>query len=297
MKKVLVIVGPTASGKTDLSLKLAKHFNGEIISGDSIQIYRGFDIGSGKVMDTKGIVHYGIDELDAKDSYSVADFQKLARENIDKISANNKLAMIVGGTGLYIKACLYDYEFDMVNNISHDFSNMSNQQLFDMLNNIDPVSASKIHINNRVRLERALNICLNGENKSDIEARQQHELLYDALIIGCTFERDVLYKRINMRVSQMVKDGLLDEVISLLSKGVTFDDQPMKGIGYRQWVDYFNGNKTIEEVTSDIQKCSRQFAKRQYTWFNNQMKVNWVNMAMDDSYEKIVMMVDEWLNG
>lgn len=100
-----------------------------------------------------------------------------------------------------------------------------------------------------------------------------------------------------MRVSQMVKDGLLDEVRSLLSKGVTFDDQPMKGIGYRQWVDYFNGNKTIEEVTCDIQKCSRQFAKRQYTWFNNQMKVNWVNMAMDDSYEKIVMMVDEWLNG
>lgn len=296
MKKVLVIVGPTAVGKTDLSLKFAKQFNGEIISGDSIQVYKGFDIGSGKVEDTKGIIHYGIDMLDAKDTYSVCDFQLFARNCIDEICSKNKLAMIVGGTGLYIKACLYDYEFDTANNTSYDFSDKSNEKLYDMLKEIDPISASKIHVNNRVRLERALNIGLNGEIKSDKEAKQQHELLYDALIIGCTLDREVLYERINNRVSQMVKDGLEKEIRDLLNSGVTFDDQPMKGIGYRQWYDYFNGHKSVEEVTSEIQKCSRQFAKRQYTWFNNQMKVNWVNMALADSYDTIINMVDKWLN-
>ena len=297
MKKVLVIVGPTAVGKTDLSLHLAKQFNGEIISGDSIQIYKGFDIGSGKIKDMQGIKHYAIDCLDAHDNYSVFDFQKLSRKYIDEISQRNHLPMIVGGTGLYIKASLYDYEFSLDKQEKGDYSAFSNQELYDKLMEIDSVSAQKIHINNRIRLERALDIAANGEVKSAKEAKQQHHLLYDALIIGYTMDRTILYERINQRVLMMAKEGLKEEVTNLLANGATFDDQPMKGIGYRQWQDYFVNKKSEEEVIGEIQKCSRNFAKRQYTWFNNQLNVHWVNMLDDKAINDMYILIKEWLDG
>ena len=297
MKKVLVIVGPTAVGKTDLSLHLAKQFNGEIISGDSIQIYKGFDIGSGKIKDMQGIKHYAIDCLDAHDNYSVFDFQNLSRKYIDEISQRNHLPMIVGGTGLYIKASLYDYEFSLDKQEKGDYSAFSNQELYDKLMEIDSVSAQKIHINNRIRLERALDIAANGEVKSAKEAKQQHHLLYDALIIGCTMDRTILYERINQRVLMMAKEGLKEEVTNLLANGATFDNQPMKGIGYRQWQDYFVNKKSEEEVIGEIQKCSRNFAKRQYTWFNNQLNVHWVNMLDDKAINDMYILIKEWLDG
>lgn len=297
MKKVLVIVGPTAVGKTDLSLHLAKQFNGEIISGDSIQIYKGFDIGSGKIKDMQGIKHYAIDCLDVHDNYSVFDFQNLSRKYIDEISQRNHLPMIVGGTGLYIKASLYDYEFSLDKQEKGDYSAFSNQELYDKLMEIDSVSAQKIHINNRIRLERALDIAANGEVKSAKEAKQQHHLLYDALIIGCTMDRTILYERINQRVLMMAKEGLKEEVTNLLANGATFDDQPMKGIGYRQWQDYFVNKKSEEEVIGEIQKCSRNFAKRQYTWFNNQLNVHWVNMLDDKAINDMYILIKEWLDG
>ena len=297
MKEVLVIVGPTAVGKTDLSLHLAKQFNGEIISGDSIQIYKGFDIGSGKIKDMQGIKHYAIDCLDVHDNYSVFDFQKLSRKYIDEISQRNHLPMIVGGTGLYIKASLYDYEFSLDKQGKGDYSAFSNQELYDKLMEIDSVSAQKIHINNRIRLERALDIAANGEVKSAKEAKQQHHLLYDALIIGCTMDRTILYERINQRVLMMAKEGLKEEVTNLLANGATFDDQPMKGIGYRQWQDYFVNKKSEEEVIGEIQKCSRNFAKRQYTWFNNQLNVHWVNMLDDKAINDMYILIKEWLDG
>ena len=297
MKKVLVIVGPTAVGKTDLSLHLAKQFNGEIISGDSIQIYKGFDIGSGKIKDMQGIKHYAIDCLDVHDNYSVFDFQKLSRKYIDEISQRNHLPMIVGGTGLYIKASLYDYEFSLDKQEKGDYSAFNNQELYDKLMKIDSVSAQKIHINNRIRLERALDIAANGEVKSAKEAKQQHHLLYDALIIGCTMDRTILYERINQRVLMMAKEGLKEEVTNLLANGATFDDQPMKGIGYRQWQDYFVNKKSEEEVIGEIQKCSRNFAKRQYTWFNNQLNVHWVNMLDDKAINDMYILIKEWLDG
>ncbi len=297
MKKVLVIVGPTAVGKTDLSLHLAKQFNGEIISGDSIQIYKGFDIGSGKIKDMQGIKHYAIDCLDVHDNYSVYDFQKLSRKYIDEISQRNHLPMIVGGTGLYIKASLYDYEFSLDKQEKGDYSAFSNQELYDKLMEIDSVSAQKIHINNRIRLERALDIAANGEVKSAKEAKQQHHLLYDALIIGCTMDRTILYERINQRVLMMAKEGLKEEVTNLLANGATFDNQPMKGIGYRQWQDYFVNKKSEEEVIGEIQKCSRNFAKRQYTWFNNQLNVHWVNMLDDKAINDMYILIKEWLDG
>ncbi|MCI5773905.1 MAG: tRNA (adenosine(37)-N6)-dimethylallyltransferase MiaA [Erysipelotrichaceae bacterium] len=295
MKKVLVIVGPTAVGKTDLSLKLAKAFAGEIISGDSIQIYKGFDIGSGKVEDMQGVVHYAIDELDAKSVYSVYDFQQLARARIASISANGHLPMIVGGTGLYIKACLYDYEFTLDSQEAKDYTAYSNEQLLTMLQQVDPESAQKIHVNNRRRLERALTIAQSGNSKSSKEAMQQHEMIYDALIIGCTMERASLYERINQRVRLMQQQGLKAEVEKLLASGVSFEDQPMKGIGYRQWQPYFADECTEEDVIAEIQKASRNFAKRQYTWFNNQMKVHWVDMQDENAEAMIMKLVEEWL--
>ncbi len=297
MKKVLVIVGPTAVGKTDLSLELAKKFDAEIISGDSIQIYKGFDIGSGKIMDMQGVIHHAIDELSYKDSYSVYDFQQLARKNIEEISQRGHLPMIVGGTGLYIKACLYDYEFTFDQQEKGDYQAYSNQQLYAMLEHIDAQSAAKIHVNNRVRIERALDIARSGKSKSEKEAAQQHTMIYDALIIGCTMERSALYERINRRVRMMAEAGLKKEVTDLLAQGVSFEDQPMKGIGYRQWQPYFASECTEEEVIQEIQKCSRNFAKRQYTWFNNQLPVHWVDMQDPCEVEKMHKMIKEWYDG
>lgn len=296
MKKVLVIVGPTAVGKTDFSLVLAKRFNGEIISGDSIQAYRAFDIGSGKIMDTKGVVHYGIDILDACEEYSVCDFQAYARKHIDMISDNDKLPMIVGGTGLYVKACLYDYEFGswMERN---DYSNYSNEQLYELLKGVDAKSAEAIHPNNRRRVERALDIAYSGEAKSDRENRQEHKMLYDAFIVGCTMDRELLYERINKRVGMMAKDGLKDELARLIDSGVSFDMQPMKGIGYRQWEAYFNNEASEEEVIMKISQASRNFAKRQYTWFNHQMPVNWVDMNDKQDIKRIIGEIESWLYG
>ena len=205
--------------------------------------------------------------------------------------------MIVGGTGLYIKASLYDYEFSLDKQEKGDYSAFSNQELYDKLMEIDSVSAQKIHINNRIRLERALDIAANGEVKSAKEAKQQHHLLYDALIIGCTMDRTILYERINQRVLMMAKEGLKEEVTNLLANGATFDDQPMKGIGYRQWQDYFVNKKSEEEVIGEIQKCSRNFAKRQYTWFNNQLNVHWVNMLDDKAINDMYILIKEWLDG
>lgn len=297
MKKVLVIVGPTGVGKTDLSLKCAHQFNGEIISGDSVQIYKGFDIGSGKVTDTEGIIHYGIDDLNYDEAWSVADFQTMARKNIDLITSKNKLPIIAGGTGLYVKACLYDYSFKSDENIqSYDFSNFTNEQVYDMLKEMDPQSAKAIHMNNRRRVERALTLAKNGVIKSEEEAKQSHEMLYDCKIIGCTMEREKLYARINKRVEMMFDEGLEDELKSLLASGITFNDQPMRGIGYKEWEAYFNNEWTKQQVKEKIQQSSRQFAKRQYTWFNNQLSVEWLDMNDVNAIQSKMIEIQKWLN-
>lgn len=252
MKKVLVIVGPTGVGKTDFSIELAQRFDAEIISGDSIQVFKHMDIGSGKIKkeEMKGIVHHGIDILSLKEKYSVADFQKQARDAIEDITSRKKVAMIVGGTGLYIKACLYDYEFESQEEVDEEklkeLEALSNEELHKKLQDIDPSQADKIHVNNRQRLIRA---CLIYEmhkiTKTEQIEKQEHKLLYDALIIGCTMEREQLYQRINTRVSGMIEEGLKEEVEGLLEKGVSFDDHAMQGIGYREWKAYLMGLKQL----------------------------------------------------
>lgn len=278
MKKVLVIVGPTSVGKTSFGIKCANEFNGEIISGDSIQIYKGLNIGSAKPTseELNQAKHYLIDIKEANETYSVKEFQDLGREYIDKISNENKLPIIVGGTGLYIKACLYDYVFYDEEENDNKYEELSNEQIYNLLKEKDPKSLDKIHINNRKRLVRALNVYeKHGKGISEIKSEQEHKPIYDCKIIGLTETRELLYSRIDDRVDLMMKNGLFEEIKSLLDKGINFDNQSMQGIGYKEFKEYFNGNKTLDECVKDIKTNSHHFAKRQYTFFNNQLNVNW----------------------
>lgn len=301
MRKVVVVVGPTAVGKTALSIKLAKELDAEIISGDSIQVFKGFTIGSGKISEheMQGIPHHGIDILESKEKYSVADFQTMAREKIADINDRGHMPMIVGGTGLYIKACIYDYEFNKQGEINEasiqKYEAMSSEELVMELQRVDPIQASVIHPNNRKRLIRALLIFeLTQISKSDHIANQEHKPVYDAFVIGCTMDREALYQRINQRVDLMVKEGLEEEISTLLAQGVTFEDHAMQGIGYREWKKYFDHESSKEEVVEEIKKHSRQFAKRQYTWFNNQMPIHWVDMQEPEAIEQLLKIVKAW---
>ncbi len=300
MKQVLVIVGPTAVGKSDLGIELAKKYNGEVISGDSIQVYRGFNIGSGKVTkeEKQGVSHHLIDILDAKDTFSVADFQYRARASIDEIISRGKLPIIVGGTGLYIKACLYDYSFakQRVEFDTSMYEDFDNEVLYNKLKELDEKASQNIHPNNRKRVLRALAIAASGTNKSEREATQTHEMIYDALILGLTCERERLHERISLRVNRMVDLGLLAEIEKLMKQGVDFEHQAMQGIGYREWREFVVGTATMEEVKEAIKLHSRQFAKRQYTWFKNQMPVTWIDIEAQDTLLQASEDVQQWRN-
>jgi len=295
MKKVLVVAGPTASGKSDFAVRAAQQFGGEVISGDSIQVYRGFDIGSGKITqeEMKGIPHHLIDILDPKEPFSAADFQRMARELIE----GTAFPIICGGTGLYLKACLYDYTFEQEaeQGTDKELEGLDNETLYAMLGECDPESAAKIHPNNRRRVLRALTIARrSGMTKSAIEASQKHEPIYDFYIAGCTMERAVLYKRINLRVERMFEAGLAEEARKLVNSGITFDDPAMKGIGYREFKPYFEGTCSLDEVKAEIQKHSRNYAKRQYTWLNHQMPVHWFNALNQPEQEAMLEEIGRW---
>ena len=293
MKKVLAIVGPTAVGKTDFGIKCANTFNGEIISGDSIQIYKGLDIGSAKPtkQELSQAKHHLIDIKDADETYSVKEFQDLGRCEIDNIYMENKLPIIVGGTGLYIKALLYDYVFFEEDEQDNQYEDLSNEDIYNRLKQLDPKALEKIHINNRKRLVRALNI-YEKHNKgiSFIKDEQEHKPIYDCLIIGLTTSRENLYSRIDERIDKMIEDGLVEEIKSLLDKGISFDNQCMQAIGYKEFKDYFENKKSLEECIKQIKTNSHHFAKRQYTFFNNQMNIEWF-----EDKEEALQRVKQWL--
>jgi tRNA dimethylallyltransferase len=294
MNKIIVIVGPTSVGKTKMGVELAKRLNGEVISGDSMQIYKTMDIGTAKVTQEEmdGVVHHLIDVKNPDEPYSVKDFQDEVRKAIKDIQSRNKTVIIVGGTGLYIKAALYDYEFSETE-IDHDvfkekYKNFSNEQLYEYLKSFDEESAKVLHYNNRQRVLRAIEIYeLTGKKKSETLEEQQHTLLYDAIFIGLTIDRELLYDRINKRVDIMNKNGLENEVQSLYEKGYTRNMQSMKAIGYKEWFDYFEGKISKNEVLELIKKNSRNYAKRQYTWFKNQFDMNWFEVNLNDFDETV----------
>ena len=281
MKKVVIILGPTAVGKTKIGIELAKRLNTEIISGDSVQVYKGLDIGSAKVTkeETCGIKHHLIDVLEPTMTYSVCDFQRESRKLMDSLD----VPLIVGGTGLYINAAISNYEFDAPKRdfeFEEKYEKHSNEEIYALLIEKDPTMASTLHPNNRKRVLRALYAASVNEPLS--EKNKKNELLYDAYIIYLNVERKLLYERIDKRVLQMIDEGLEKEVRDLYQKGIT-----PHAIGYQEWLPYFNGDVTLEEVISEIQKNSRHLAKRQMTWFRNQMTTHFYEVNLDDINETI----------
>ncbi len=294
---VLCIVGPTAVGKTKMSIELAKQLNGEIISGDSMQIYRGMDIGTAKAtMDERqGIPHHLIDEKNPDEPYSVAAFQQTVRAKMEEIKSRGKLPIIVGGTGLYIKSVLYDYEFAGESESKEideaKYGHLSNEELHAKLAAVDEAGAKDIHPNNRKRVIRALEIYeTSGVKKSEMIEKQEHKMIYDACLIGLTDDRTVLYDRINKRVDVMYETGLVEEVKALFDQGIPAESQSIRAIGYKELYDYFKGFISLEESKELIKRNSRRYAKRQYTWFNNQMDVTWFKVDVQH-FDKTVQEV------
>lgn len=290
MKNIIVIVGPTGVGKTKLSIELAKKLNAEIINADSMQVYKGLNIGTAKITDEEKekIPHYLFDIVKPTDMYTVYDYQKDARKVIDNILLRGKRVIIVGGTGLYIKALLYDYEFQEENK-TYDFSNMSNAELLDKINSYN--LGINIHINNRKRLERALTKLLNN----NINANKSNTKLYDFLAVGLTAPREKLYKIIDDRVDRMIDNGLVDEVKSFYDRGIR-SKAINTGIGYKELYLYFDGKLELEDAINLIKKNSRHYAKRQYTFFNNQMNIKWFNTNYDD-FSKSVDEIYNYIKG
>ncbi len=276
---VIVITGPTAVGKTKLSVELAKKINGEVINADSTQVYKGLDIATAKIKENEkeGIVHHLFDIKDITEDYTVYDYQKDARKLIDDILKRGKTPILVGGTGLYIKACLYDYKFEQDVKFN-DYITLTNEQIYNKLKLVD--KNIDIHVNNRKRLVNALNYYeLTGKLFSEKE--KTDKLLYDTIFIGLTIDRTLLYDRINKRVDIMVKEGLIEEALKIYKSNIR-TKAVMTPIGYKELFSYFDGVKSMDECIELIKQNSRKYAKRQYTWFNNQMDINWFNVDLDN---------------
>ncbi|CRK80371.1 tRNA delta(2)-isopentenylpyrophosphate transferase [Neobacillus massiliamazoniensis] len=305
-QKLLVIIGPTAVGKTKLSIELAKRFNGEIISGDSMQIYRGMDIGTAKIKKNEmgGIPHHLLDIRDPEEKFSVAEFQQLVRSKISEIAKKGKLPMIVGGTGLYIQSVLYDYQFSDApadegfrKELEEKVKERGSQILHQELVEIDPESASHIHPNNARRVIRALEIYhCTGKTMSEYQEKQQPDLLYDTALVGLTMERELLYERINLRVEMMLEEGLLDEVKRLYQQNLR-DCQSIQAIGYKEIYEYLDGLVALEQAVDQLKQNSRRYAKRQFTWFKNKMDVKWFDMTDVMNFSKKIKEISHYVEG
>ncbi len=273
---VIVITGPTATGKSDLGIYLAHKLDGEIINADSTQIYKGLDIATNKIKDTEGIVHHLFNEKDLREDYTVFDYQKDARRIIDDILARGKVPILVGGTGLYINAALYDYKFE--DKANDEYEGVSNDELYKMLLEVDP--NTNIHLNNRVRVISALNY-YKANGKPYSEKEKDFKLLYDTIFIGLTTDRDILYYKINKRVDKMVAEGLVNEAKEIYDLGIR-SKAVLTPIGPKELFDYFDGKITLDEAIDLIKSKSRKYAKRQYTWFRNQLKLKWFETNYDN---------------
>ena len=287
MKKarLVVLIGPTAVGKTALSLALARRLDAEIISGDSMLFYRGFDIGTAKPTkeERAAVPHHFIDILAPEASFNVMDFQRLAREEIGRIAARGKMPLVVGGTGLYIKSLLEGYVFNETSGdraYREKLERLAQEKgkafVHGLLREADPDAAARLHVNDFRRVVRALEVAsLGNEHISEQREAAGGELAYDAYVIGLWRERQALYARIEERVDAMLEAGLADEVRSLLAEGVPRDCPAMKGIGYREMLAYLAGSMDLPLAAEEIKKATRHFAKRQLTWFRKMPYVHW----------------------
>ena len=284
-KKIIVIVGPTAVGKTYVSVELAKRLNTEIISADSVQIYRKMNIGSAKITDKERqrIVHHMIDIVEPDENYSVSEFKEDSEKIIDSMLTNKKNPIIVGGSGLYVNSLIYDLDFGVKSDEKlRDYYNqfvMENGKdaLYEKLKQIDPTAADKIHKNNIKRVIRALEVCdITGIKFSELNTDiRKPSNKYECILVGLFMDRKILYERINQRVDEMISEGLVEEVKDLLDKGYTKNLVSMQAIGYKEIIDYIEGNSTLEEAVNVLKRNTRRFAKRQYTWFLKDENVKW----------------------
>lgn len=269
--RIIVIIGPTGVGKTKLSISLAKKLDAYILNGDSMQVYKSLDIGTAKIKENEkqGIKHFLFDIVEPTEDFNIYEYQKLGRELLDKFIKENRNVIIVGGSGLYIKSLLYDYRFQEEEKLN-DYDDLTNEEI---LEKIKKVHDTNIHVNNRKRLVRELNKIENNNNiKSDIFKK-----MYDFDVIGLTTDRDLLYKIVDDRVDMMVQEGLVAEVKKLYDKNIR-SKSIMTGIGYKELYDYFDKKVSYEEAINNIKKNTRHFIKRQYTFFNRQMDVNWIKV-------------------
>ena len=290
MNKVIVITGPTAVGKTKLSIEIAKKYNGEIINADAVQVYKGLDIGSAKVTEEEkeNIPHHLFDIKEVDEEYTIYHYQQDARKIIEDIQKRGKTPILVGGTGLYIKSALYDYKLSKEKE-SEMYEDLTTEELYNNLLKVDKDII--IDKNNRRRLIRALNYY--KENNESINNNKTNKLLYNTIFIGLTTDRKELYNRINKRVDTMMKNGLLEEVKSFYDKGIK--TKPLlNGIGYKELYKYFDKEISLDEAISLIKKNSRHYAKRQYTFFNNQMNIKWFNVDYDN-FDKTIEEVYKYI--
>ena len=293
-ERIVVILGPTATGKSNCGIELAKRFRGEIISGDSMLVYRQMNIGTAKpsAEELQMAPHHLVDILPPDASYSVADFQQQAAELISQITLRGNLPILVGGTGLYIKALLEDYQFSSVEEnpelrrqLETFASEKGTDKLYARLKKEDPAAAERLHPNDVRRVVRALETALSGDRVSQAK---QNELKYAAAVFGLSMDRDFLYERINQRVDRMLEEGLEEEVRALLKAGVSTDCLSMKSLGYRQMAEYLTGKCDFATAVDNIKKGTRHFAKRQITWYKKMPYIHWFTVDRNLNYEKIV---------
>lgn len=291
---IICIVGPTGVGKTKMSIELAKKYNGEVVNADSTQVFRTLDIATAKVTEEEkeGIPHHLFDIKNIDEDYTVYDYQSDARRVINDILNRGKTPIVVGGTGLYIKALFYDYKFESESDNTEAYSDVDTAELYKQLIEVDP--ESEIHPNNRKRIIRALNYYKEFNKPMSLKEKTD-KILYNVKFIGLTTDRIDLYDRINKRVDVMLENGLLSEAKKIYDTNVR-SKAVMTPIGYKELFEYFDGVKTLDEALDLIRQRSRRYAKRQYTWFNNQMDVKWFDVDYNN-FNNTINEVIEYLEG
>jgi len=305
MNKIIAIAGPTAVGKTKFAIEVAKAFDGEVVSCDSMQLYKYMDIGSAKPTpdEMAQAKHHLVDFLDPRDEFSVSRYQEIAKEAINDILSRGKVPVISGGTGLYLNSLLYNMDFSSVpgdysyrNELTELAEKEGNEYIHNMLAEQDPEAASKIHPNNVKKVVRALERLKEGEGKikqfSDIKEETTD---YEVILIGLTRDREELYNRINLRVDLLMEAGLLDEVKQLMDMGLTPDNISMKGIGYKEIMDYLDGKYSLDEAVETVKKNTRHYAKKQLTWFRRYDKMYWLDISDYADDEKAIEDMIKWI--